>query len=84
MFGCKIVYHSEWIMTPKNISKLWVSTFISPKCTKWLIVMETESLGGRKTDNETDNFGRCTLGDTVLNYKIVYNLKWIIRPIRIF
>ena len=45
-----------------GLSKLLVDTVISPKCTKWLIVMETDSLGGREPKIETENFGCCTLG----------------------
>ena len=37
--------------------------------------METDSLGGQELENETNNFGRFTLGDTVLNYKIIHDLK---------
>ena len=44
-----------------------VSTVISQECTKLLIVMDTDSLGGQEPENETNNFDRCTLGDTVLN-----------------
>ena len=65
--GCKIVYHSELIMRPKKISKMSVSTVTSPKFTKWLIVMDTDSLGGQEPENKTNNFGRCTLGGNVLN-----------------
>ena len=52
---------------------LQVSTCISPKYTKWFILMDTDSLVGREPENETDNFGLCTLGDTVLNQKITNN-----------
>ena len=57
----KMLCNSEWIMRPKNLSKLSVSTVIRPKCTKWLIVMDTNILGGQESENETNNFGRCTL-----------------------
>ena len=30
-------------------------------------MMETDSLGGQEPENETNNFGRCKLGSTVLN-----------------
>ena len=56
-----------------QLSKISVSTVISPKFTKWLILMETDSLGGLEPKNETENFGPCTLGGTMLNYKIVDN-----------
>ena len=68
----------------KNLSKLFLSTVTSPKCTKWLIVMDTDRLGGLETDNETTNLVRCTLGGTMLNWKLLYNLKSTIIPIKIF
>ena len=52
-------------MRLKKLFEISVSTVISPKCTKWLIVMETDSLGGQETENDKNNFGRCTIGGTV-------------------
>ena len=49
-----------------------------------LITGENDSLGGREPENETDNFGSCPLGCTVLNWKIVYHSEWIMRPNMIF
>ena len=53
--------------TKPNLSKLLVSTIISPKYTKWLILVGNNSLVGREPDNKTDNFFRCKLGGTMLN-----------------
>ena len=38
--------------------KLSVSTYINPKRSNGLVVMETDGLGGQEPDNKTDNFGR--------------------------
>ena len=48
------------------------------------IAGENDSLVVRKPENYTDGFGRCSLGPTVLNWKIVDHSLWIMRPNRIF
>ena len=40
---CNIVYNSELITRTKNLSKLSVSTVLSQKFTKWLMVIKTDS-----------------------------------------
>ena len=71
-------------MRPKKAFKTIDIHSYQSKMQNLLIMMDTDSLGGRKPENDTNNFGRCTLGDPVLNQKIMYSLKWIIGTIRIF
>ena len=42
--------------------KLSLSLDINPECASRSVVMETDSLGEREPENETDNFGHYPLG----------------------
>ena len=41
--------------------KLSFSPAINPECASWLVLMETNSLIERNSENETNNFGRSSL-----------------------
>ena len=74
-----------WVLFSGSQSpKLLVSIISNQLARSGLIPVENDSLGGRELENKTDNFERCSLGRTVLNWENVYHSEWIMRPKRVF
>ena len=60
-------------MRKTGSSKISLSMFISLKLTNWLIAGENDSLVKQEPENETNNFNRCSLGRTVLNWMMKFD-----------
>ena len=53
--------------------KLSLSVTTDQLVCSWLIADKNDSLGGKEPENKTNNFERCSLGHTELNWKNVYH-----------
>ena len=65
-------------LSPEMYYKLPISTNINPKHINWYVGMEKDSLGEKKAENDTNNFGCWLLCHTAINWMMKYDRQGVI------